>query len=401
MATEAEKELSLPSDEDTIVLAKRSANLVPTKDVINRLTTLANTMAESGLPMPKGCKTAQAIFTKMMIGYELGLSPYTAMHAIDFIDDKAALPAGIKVAIIRNRHLGEIDVVESTNERCVVELRRAGWDAVKTVRVEFTIDDAIRAGLAFRRMDGSLDSKRENWRKYPKSMLVARCTSLACHTYFQEVFTGCPYSPEELGADTDEAGKLIDAKFVVLNDRPPWESTPPATTVPSQPPVDDAPHAPEPAGAPDAPSTPEQKATPPSTGESEETTLGRVTDDQLDRIGQLVGDHAIDSATWKAYLKATFGVETARVISSLDADRIIERLLKLKTLDTLVAWALNQKYLDDESWRACLSKRGVNHPLLLTTDTFEAILDKLFNLATPFDRQALGLEPADPKAHAG
>lgn len=60
---------------------------------------------------------------------------------------------------------------------------------------EFTLEDAQRAKLTG--ADG-------NYAKYPKSMFLARATSLACRALFPDVVSGIGYDPDELAESMDD-----------------------------------------------------------------------------------------------------------------------------------------------------------------------------------------------------
>jgi hypothetical protein len=51
----------------------------------------------------------------------------------------------------------------------------------------------------------------DNWKRYPRNMLFARCISNAARWFCPSVFGGPVYTPDELGAAVDpEEGNVID-----------------------------------------------------------------------------------------------------------------------------------------------------------------------------------------------
>jgi ElaB/YqjD/DUF883 family membrane-anchored ribosome-binding protein len=101
----------------------------------------------------------------------------------------------------------KLRVLETTSERCVVEGVRAD-DPEYVARTEFTLEDAGRADLLV----------KPAWKHYPAAMLRARAISSLCRFAFADVISGCSYTPEELGAEVDEEGRVIDAEPVVVED---------------------------------------------------------------------------------------------------------------------------------------------------------------------------------------
>lgn len=173
----------------------RAVSTIPTRHEINVLTEMANAVSHAG------GGSAQAALIKMLFGRELGLSPMVALAEIDLIPTqsgiKPSLNARTQVCIIRRRGLGDIRLIEQTSEGAEVEAWRA--DDGNRKRFKFTVEDARRANLL----------SKDNWRKYPDSMYLARAIAKATKALFQEVFLGLAYTADELGAETDEDGRPV------------------------------------------------------------------------------------------------------------------------------------------------------------------------------------------------
>ncbi|MEV8403573.1 hypothetical protein [Streptomyces niveus] len=125
------------------------------------------------------------IVAAILTGQELGLQPMTALKSIDVIQGQPALRAHAMRAIVQ--HQGhDIELVESTETRCVMRGRRKGSDTWQTV--EWTIQRADKLGLL----------GKDQWKKQPKTMLIARATGELCRLIASDALHGLPYAAEEV-----------------------------------------------------------------------------------------------------------------------------------------------------------------------------------------------------------
>jgi hypothetical protein len=131
----------------------------------------------------------------LIAGMELGLKPVQALRSINVIQGTPVLkPEAMRAIVQAAGHV--CDVVESTDERAAVRVqRRGGAEHVVT----FTIVEAQRAGL----------STKDNWKKNPADMLVARVTGRACRRYFSDLINGF-YAEGELAEEG--AGIAVDTR---------------------------------------------------------------------------------------------------------------------------------------------------------------------------------------------
>lgn len=126
-----------------------------------------------------------AVLAAILTGHELGIGPMQSLAKIHVIEGRPAMAAELmRALVLAGGH--DLWVIESNATRCTMGAKRAGSSREATFT--WTMDDAKRAGL-----DG-----RQNWRKYPRAMLLARCTSEVIRAVFPDVVSGVSYSTEEL-----------------------------------------------------------------------------------------------------------------------------------------------------------------------------------------------------------
>lgn len=155
----------------------------------------------------------------VLYGRELGLGPMQALNSIHVIEGRAAASPELMRALVASAG-HRIDITENTNEACTMKGIRVDTGAEATVR--WTVEDAKLAGL----------TGKDNWRKYPRAMLAARCTSELCRLLFPDVIAGLSYTPEEIqsinspSTETSEApvDDIMDAVIVVKHGSPDREA---------------------------------------------------------------------------------------------------------------------------------------------------------------------------------
>lgn len=144
---------------------------------------------------------AQA-FVKIQAGKELGIPPFAAMTGIYVIQGKPALGANVLATLIKNDPRYNYRVLEMTSDICRIQFFENGEPCGVS---EFTIAEARKAGT-------------KNLDKFPKNMLFARAISNGAKWYCPGIFGGAPvYTPDELGADVDEDGNVVEGTVVYSN----------------------------------------------------------------------------------------------------------------------------------------------------------------------------------------
>lgn len=150
--------------------------------------------------MPKSIDTPEKALIIMMMGREIGIPPMQALNGIDVIQNKPALkPREMLAQIYRHCPGAVINFLKTTDDECIIEAKRPGG---KFSTFNFTIEDARRLGLL----------SKDNWQKQPGTMLIWRCVGKMARVVFPDAIAGIPYTPEELGADVDEEGEVIEVK---------------------------------------------------------------------------------------------------------------------------------------------------------------------------------------------
>lgn len=136
------------------------------------------------------------ITAAILAGQELGLQPMATLRSMDVIQGTPALRAHAMRGLVQS-HGHEIELVESTPERCVMRGRRVGALLAKGgwQTVEWTIERAAQLGL----------TGKEQWKKQPQTMLVARATGEICRLIAADVLYAMPYAAEELDRDAPAA----------------------------------------------------------------------------------------------------------------------------------------------------------------------------------------------------
>jgi hypothetical protein len=179
----------------------------------------AKAVVNSGF-LPKSINTPEKAVTLMLAGRELGLGPMQAIRSIHVIDGKPVMSADLMAGLVHKRIPGALlRIVETTGERCVVDAGRPGQEPT---RFTFSLDDAKAAGLL----------GKDNWKKYPRPMLRARCLSEAARAVFPDVLLGV-YDPDELGAVTAQDGTIIQLPEPITPTISPYHEADDAKTYPT------------------------------------------------------------------------------------------------------------------------------------------------------------------------
>lgn len=193
------------------------SNSLPSASDWQLLKEQAQSLLVSGY-LPKGITKPEQVILIMLKGRELNIPPLQALSHIHVINGKPCMSAELMLAQIYRLHPKTVfKFKERSNERCILEAKRENH-GVETF--QWSIEDAKKAGLL----------QNLTWSKYPRAMLHARVVSEMARSLFPDAIAGVSYTPEEMGADVDEEGQIIDATYEHQEDKkelPAPEPTPP------------------------------------------------------------------------------------------------------------------------------------------------------------------------------
>lgn len=170
-----------------------STALVPTGNIFTPegFTTtqkIAETLVKSGI-LPRGIDTPAKAFAVIVKGWEIGVGPMRALTGIHLIEGKPSVSPELKLERFRERG-GRVQWIKSDNAVAECKFTAPNGDThTETV----TMQDMQQAGVA----------GKDNWRKYPKSMLRARCVAFGLRALGEGDGS---YTPDELGTVTAEDG---------------------------------------------------------------------------------------------------------------------------------------------------------------------------------------------------
>ena len=175
---------------------QKSPNVLQSFDDVERA---AKAMSASGF-FPDSKEFAKAV-VKVLAGRELGFGAFASMSGVAVIQGKPVVGANLTAAAIKQTGKYNYRVIEHTDQKCEIQFFEAGQPVGKST---FTMDDAKSAGL----------TNKDNWKKYPRNMLFARAISNGQKWYAPDVYNGVTvYTPDELGANVDEEGNIIEGKL--------------------------------------------------------------------------------------------------------------------------------------------------------------------------------------------
>jgi hypothetical protein len=156
----------------------------------------------------------------ILTGQEIGLSPMAALRSIDIISGTPAMRSHALRGLVQSRG-HEVWVEDSTNTRAIVCGRRHGSEQIQ--KSIWTMD----------RAKGLKIDQKDNWRKQPQAMLIARATAEVCRLIASDVILGIPYAVEELGDDDGQGDTAVSRPRRTAKRQPVDEAPLPEPEVPA------------------------------------------------------------------------------------------------------------------------------------------------------------------------
>jgi hypothetical protein len=195
-------------------LALRGNSTIRTMDDVERA---AMSMAKSGY-FQDSREMAQAV-VKILAGQEMGFGPFASMTGVYIISGRPSIGANLMAAAVKKSGRYNYRVTEMTEKNCSITFYEGGQEIGISV---FSLEDAKKAGT-------------KNLDKYARNMLFARAISNGVRWFCPDVFNGSAfYTPEELGANVNEDGEMIDAIIVPAPKAEAPIEQPTPTTPPAQ-----------------------------------------------------------------------------------------------------------------------------------------------------------------------
>lgn len=172
------------------------------------------------------------IATMILYGAELGLSPSQAMRMMHVIEGRATLSsAGLVALIKRSPKCYKFNVLESSDEHCIVETQRRLDDGKldnprrMTVKIWWGKPEEIpepTKDLAYVMPSRDRDGKATTpWARFPSRMLKARACSWVGNDVYEDVVAGL-YSAEEVVdfRDNRSQSQIVDNIFDMVAETP-------------------------------------------------------------------------------------------------------------------------------------------------------------------------------------
>lgn len=152
----------------------------------------------------------EAVLAALLSGAERGLGPMESLRSINVIEGKPSLSAeAMRALVLAAGH--EIEIIESNANKATLVGRRAG-STTTSPPFTWTIDRARRANL----------TNKDNWRKYPEAMLLARASTDLCRAVFPDVIAGL--------ASTEEVDDTVPVAVATTTKRAPARRGPAVAT---------------------------------------------------------------------------------------------------------------------------------------------------------------------------
>lgn len=183
------------SEEKALVLSEQMT--------ISEVMTIGKTMAQSGFF--SDAKDANKAVVKILAGREMGFGPFASMTGINIIKGKPTIGGNLMAAAVKRHPRYDYRVVTMDADTCELVFFERGQELGRSV---FTKEDAAAAEIGKLVAPGAT---RSMMARFARNMLFNRAMSNGVRWYCPDVFMGAlVYTPEELGAQVDVEGEIIN-----------------------------------------------------------------------------------------------------------------------------------------------------------------------------------------------
>ncbi|MBW2675726.1 MAG: hypothetical protein JRD89_20360 [Deltaproteobacteria bacterium] len=162
-------------------------------------------------------KSKSQAIVKVMAGAEVGIPPFASMSGVNIIKGTPTFSANLIATLVDNDPRYSYRVKKATDTECVIEWFQGG---VKVGESSFTIEEAKKI-KQWNKKKGTWEPLTDKmaWKNYPSDLLFARTMTRGQKRFAAGVAGGAPiYTPEELGAEADEDGNIIDSTSVIIEE---------------------------------------------------------------------------------------------------------------------------------------------------------------------------------------
>lgn len=282
-----DKETGIATIETRQMAPRRNESVsVLTPDGFEAMMNLATTLAESGF-FPKFKTPAQSLAV-ILAGQEIGMPPMKSLRSFHNAEGRISLSSSTMLELFVRRG-GQSKWEKSDNAIAVLWLKSpSGIKHTET----WTIEDAKTAGLY---------PGKDNWKKYPKAMLRARCEAFGLRAIGEaDGF----HDPDELGAETNDNGSIVEPTRK---------------------------HATFPRAKPENPNEVKKRGKWTASAIAEDAAKraesGHISQAQLALVHVLKAELGYSDEEWKSRLMAKFGgVDSSALLSADQASILIEAL---------------------------------------------------------------------------
>lgn len=169
-------------------------------------------------------------------GRTLGITPVAAITGIHVIEGKPSASSGLIGGLVRKAG-HKLRVKSDGMSWATAQIVRAD-DPDFTYECTWNLERAAQAGLCKiehgKPVARDRNGKPTSWEKYPAAMLKARAITEVARDACEDVLFGLHYTPEELGANVNADGEVVEAEVQQLRRVQPGETDQWSTPGPQQ-----------------------------------------------------------------------------------------------------------------------------------------------------------------------